>query len=333
MYPRREVSLSGTDARRAALMLPGCYECSQRRIHCDNAQPTCLKCASRGIRCSGYGVRYRFKADLGARANPIPTDGPRYSAQNPTLGDPDLESSRSLDWAPARYRSEDHDSIDRDESFSISDITQIPEPVATDIWHNHESEDDPVEEVGDPLHSRTEAEAAISGDLLLGSREPWKQYFLNYCEYNARSQASILTSPVSQRIAAEMVLVDDHQNGWRNLVLPLARQDALVEDTVLSVAAFHFSMNVDDRFLNPTLVYQRAIRRLRSRQDVTSYDIVRKQSVLLSLLVLLVAAVVSGSSDFRTIFGLLEACLQALGGEESISHGELGTFLVWQIHK
>jgi hypothetical protein len=99
------------------------------------------------------------------------------------------------------------------------------------------------------------------------------------------------------------------------------------------VAAFHFSMNVDDRFLNPTLVYQRAIRRLRSRQDVTSYDIVRKQSVLLSLLVLLVAAVVSGSSDFRTIFGLLEACLQALGGEESISHGELGTFLVWQIHK
>jgi hypothetical protein len=168
-------------------MFTGCYECSQRRIHCDNAQPTCLKCASRGIRCSGYGVRYRFKADLGARAKPIPIDGPRYSDQNPNLGDPDLEQSRSLDWVPAHYRSGDRDSIDRDESASISDFTRIPEPVATDDWPNQDLEDDPVEEVGAPLQSRTDAEAVISGDLALSSREPWKQYFLNYCEYDVRA--------------------------------------------------------------------------------------------------------------------------------------------------
>ena len=107
----------------------------------------------------------------------------------------------------------------------------------------------------------------------------------------------------------------------------------MVEDTVLSAAAFHFATNVNDQFLKPTAVYQRAIRNLRLRQDLTSYGMVGKQTILLSLLLLLVAAVVSGSSDFRTIFGLLEACLQALGGEESISQGELGTFVIWQIHK
>lgn len=130
-----------------------------------------------------------------------------------------------------------------------------------------------------------------------------------------------------------MVLVDDHRNAWRHLVLPIAQQDELVEATVLSAAAFHFATNVDDRFLKPNAMYQRAIRNLRSRQDLMSYDMVANQSVLLSILVLLVAAVVSGSSDFRTIFGLLEACVHALGGEDCISHGELGTFIVWQIHK
>ncbi|KAE8314057.1 hypothetical protein BDV41DRAFT_242477 [Aspergillus transmontanensis] len=42
-------------------MCAGCYECSQRRIHCDRVQPCCGKCASRGIPCSGLGVRYRFR--------------------------------------------------------------------------------------------------------------------------------------------------------------------------------------------------------------------------------------------------------------------------------
>ncbi|KAE8351220.1 hypothetical protein BDV28DRAFT_23658 [Aspergillus coremiiformis] len=41
--------------------IKGCYECSQRRIHCDRTQPCCGKCASRGIPCSGLGVRYRFR--------------------------------------------------------------------------------------------------------------------------------------------------------------------------------------------------------------------------------------------------------------------------------
>ena len=130
-----------------------------------------------------------------------------------------------------------------------------------------------------------------------------------------------------------MVTVDDHRNGWRYLILPMAQQDELVENAVLSAAAFHFAANVDGQLLEPIAVYQSAIRKLRLRQDLTYIDMQGRQAILLSLLVLLVAAVISGSSDFRTIFALLEGALHALGGEEAMSRGELGRFVVLQIRK
>lgn len=130
-----------------------------------------------------------------------------------------------------------------------------------------------------------------------------------------------------------MVAVDDQGNGWRYFVLPIAEEDELVDYSVLSAAAFHFAANVNAGFLEPMAIYQRAIRKLRVRQDMMRYNLLEQQTILLSLLVLLVTAVVSGSSDFRTIFGLLEGGLYALGGEERMSHGELGRFLVWQIRK
>lgn len=130
-----------------------------------------------------------------------------------------------------------------------------------------------------------------------------------------------------------MVSIDDQRNGWRYLVLPIAQDDDLVNDAVLSAAAFHFAANINAHFFEPVAVYQNAIQKLRLRQDVTCYNVLEQQKILLSLLVLLVAAVVGGSSDFRTIFGLLEGGLYALGGEEHMSHGELGRFVVWQIRK
>lgn len=45
----------------------GCYECSQRRIHCDRGEPTCRKCENKGLQCSGYGIRYRFNDGVAAR--------------------------------------------------------------------------------------------------------------------------------------------------------------------------------------------------------------------------------------------------------------------------
>lgn len=137
----------------------------------------------------------------------------------------------------------------------------------------------------------------------------------------------------STHIALEMVVIDDRSNGWRHLVLPVARIDELVRDAVLAAAAYHFSSNVNSHQFEPNLYYHKAIDRLRRRQDLSAYDVTGKQIICLALTVLLSVGLVSGSSDFRILFKLLEAALDAVGGEEKLLSGELGDFVIKQIRK
>lgn len=58
--PQEEISGLG-EWNRTNIPRSGCYQCSQRRIHCDRMQPSCGKCVSKGFMCSGIGVRYRFR--------------------------------------------------------------------------------------------------------------------------------------------------------------------------------------------------------------------------------------------------------------------------------
>lgn len=44
----------------------GCKQCSRRRIRCDKTGYPCQKCIAKGLDCSGYGVDYRFAADVAA---------------------------------------------------------------------------------------------------------------------------------------------------------------------------------------------------------------------------------------------------------------------------
>lgn len=44
----------------------GCFQCSKRRIVCDDTQPICLKCQKKGIECSGPG-RIRFSNAVALR--------------------------------------------------------------------------------------------------------------------------------------------------------------------------------------------------------------------------------------------------------------------------
>lgn len=143
----------------------------------------------------------------------------------------------------------------------------------------------------------------------------------------------ILTLSVANNIAPELVVIDDHQNGWRFLVLPIAGMDNLVMDAVLSASAFHFAANVNDQLYKPDIIYAKTIQKLQARQDLDTQDTVGKQNVLLALLVLLAVVMVNGCSDFPTVFNLLESAVQAIGGEEASMQGELGRFLVRQIRK
>lgn len=127
--------------------------------------------------------------------------------------------------------------------------------------------------------------------------------------------------------------MDDSNNGWRYLVLPIARTDDMVRAAVTAAAAFHFHSSTDTRLVDPMASYYNAIALLRKRQDLAGESVVGQQSVLLGLLVMLASTMIQGSSDFRVLFNLIETAFSAVGGEDAVAQGELGTFLVRQVRK
>lgn len=133
-----------------------------------------------------------------------------------------------------------------------------------------------------------------------------------------------------------MVVVDDRNNGWRHLLLPIARADDLVLDAVLAASAFHFvgSSTPNQLVANPHEIYARVIGRLQGRKDLPGYDLRTKQAIILSILVLLVVVMINGCSDFPIIFHMLQSALNAVGGEAGLSDGgEVAEFSLRQLHK
>jgi hypothetical protein len=138
---------------------------------------------------------------------------------------------------------------------------------------------------------------------------------------------------VGNEIASELVAIDDQRNGWRYLVLPIARSDRLVMRCALAAAAFHFTTNVSKDLVCPATIYQSAIAELQHRKDIRSYCNQDQQIIMLSLLTLLATSMVSGSVDFRVILHMIEAAWNAAGGEASFRSGELGVFITRQYRK
>lgn len=305
----------------------GCYECSQRRIHCDRAQPRCGKCEAKGLSCSGLGIRYRFNDDVIRRST---HDDPRGRQWDLGAG---RRSSFVLGSSGSTTASDDPQvagpNAGRSENFNFN------EPLAEPALRHYDTFDDGIDdasgatplqnsspdteddEIQDPTIAQVQPENALSL-IPVKSFQTWEEYLLQH---------------FSDKIAPEMVPVDDQRNGWRRLILPLAHTDQLIRDAVLSASAFHFSSTVSTHQFAPGAIYHRAIRRLRGRQDLEHYSVDEKQIVVLSLLVFLATVLVSGSSDYRIVLKLLEAAVSAAGGDDILKDGELGLFIVRQIHK
>ncbi|EXJ55454.1 hypothetical protein A1O7_08381 [Cladophialophora yegresii CBS 114405] len=302
----------------------GCFECSQRRIDCDRTQPSCAKCVAKGLNCSGLGLRYRFVDDItsseGRRraretlhqhlASPLPSD----------VHQPGTKDAAARIYACPESKSDiyallaDHEkmSMSRNTSNGRTDLSfPSTSPIQSD-WAQVSSSTSSSPLPGS--HHEPDLIATPPSDLVAA----WQQYCLLH---------------FSNHIAAELVVIDDHQNGWRYLILPIAHHDELVREAVLSASVFHFCATVEEKVFDPNIIYNNAIRGLRQRQNLDAYDTSGKQTVLLALLVLLATVIVNGSSDFPTVFNLLEAALTASGGEAAVEAGELGVFLVRQIRK
>lgn len=130
-----------------------------------------------------------------------------------------------------------------------------------------------------------------------------------------------------------MVVIDDNHNGWRFFILPIALEQDLLQQAVISASAFHHSANVGHQLLDADQAYAKAIHQLREQQDLDGHDMMGKQTILLTLLVLLAVVMINGSSDFPIVMQLLESAVEAIGGEETLTGHDLGLFIVRQVRK
>jgi len=122
---------------------------------------------------------------------------------------------------------------------------------------------------------------------------------------------------------------DADNNGYRNLILPLAHEDPLVQRAVMVVSALHLGSQQIQ--LRQQAEIGRAAILARLRQDVTrgSVEGVLNVSTWATIVVLLVGETVTGSSEFVHLFGMLR-CLMSLQNGKPLGSRGLSTFLDYQ---
>ncbi|KAI1408026.1 hypothetical protein F5Y13DRAFT_114925 [Hypoxylon sp. FL1857] len=292
----------------------GCYECSQRRIHCDRGEPSCDKCISKGLECSGIsGQRQKFRnwvaPERKARTRPAPSCR-RLNDRETIVASPAAEISESP-TEPTRGSRE---------------CSTAEGPSGAPVLRQKGSCHDQQGQV--EYDTFTGPEYSIAGSPLglpippaLDHVAPWQRFLLQH---------------FSDCIAPEMVIIDDCNNGWRHLVLPLACTDKLVMCSVLAVAAYHFSQRVNGQYLvAPTKLYSRTIHELQQRRNLCNCDIDTRYRIIVTLVVLLVSTMVNGSSDFVIVFRMLQSALGFVGGEETLAASErdIASFSAKQIRK
>ncbi|KAL1874765.1 hypothetical protein VTK73DRAFT_184 [Phialemonium thermophilum] len=271
----------------------GCYECSQRRINCDRTEPSCEKCIAKGIECSGMGgkrdrFRNAFCPDLARRkksSSPESTGSTCSSSASPPFSLPD-DPAAAIPSVVSQADVPSH--CDGEQAYSAEE--QLWALVPQDVLDCSE----PLSPAGFSL-VRSAAMTRPVGDHIA----PWQRFLLNH---------------FSDAVAPAMEVMDDHRNGWRRVLLPLACADEMVLSSVLAVSAFHLSINAPQAprqtGADPMVLYSRAVSELRRRSDLHSCDPDTVRRILVTIVVLLCATMVSGIPDFPIIFRMLRAALE-----------------------
>ncbi|KAG5758588.1 hypothetical protein H9Q72_013277 [Fusarium xylarioides] len=309
----------------------GCHECSKRRIHCDRNEPSCNKCTSRGLSCSGLGIRHRFNKGVAARGKWAGKTIDRVYEENEwKVSSPGKDASAS--------------------SASSSAADTNPESTGSQHDDNEDQQDDDIEYITSDIGIY---DLVLANSQSPADREVFMTLFLKGVPDNMPAWKRNLFMTFSRCISTEMVAIDGLHNDWRHLLLPLAQQDELVMDAVLTVSAFHFHINkLDNNFKknqkqysafgsntygtyvpDPYQLLGRTLQGLRQRQELICNNQTTQQSVLISLLLLMTSVLVTGGSDFPVLLRMLESALDAIGGKEGLGTGILAGFIMRELHK
>ncbi|WXC57969.1 hypothetical protein SNK03_003870 [Fusarium graminearum] len=308
----------------------GCHECSKRRIHCDRTEPSCYKCTSRGLSCSGLGIRHRFNKGVAARGKWAGKTIDKVYEENEwkvTTRDQDVRKPWTTSTVSQREENTESPSHDNARLCNLRDETNSSQPNTQDL--------------------------VVHQNAILDDHTIFCTIFLHNIRDSTPSWKRNLYLTFSKCISTEMVAIDGVHNDWRHLLLPLAQQDELVMNAVLTVSAFHFHINkLENRLIqskqqysafgnnscdsyvpDPHLLLSRTLQGLRKRQELHSRDQTTQHSVLITLLLLMTSDLVTGGSDFPMLLRMLESALDAIGGKEGLGTGILAGFIMRELYK
>lgn len=126
-----------------------------------------------------------------------------------------------------------------------------------------------------------------------------------------------------------MVVVDHRSNGYRNILLPLASQDSLVQRAVSVVAALHLGEKQSQLFQAAEEGRSAIIQHLRRDASCNKYDKVFSLSTWATIILLLVGETVTGDHEFVYLYSMLQS---VLGCSEYLTNlfPDAGHFLLQQ---
>ncbi|PYI09407.1 hypothetical protein BO78DRAFT_415684 [Aspergillus sclerotiicarbonarius CBS 121057] len=336
----------------------GCFQCSKRRIICDRGEPVCLKCQKKGIECSGLG-RFRFTAGVATRGKLKGCTIPVLDANPDTAYKLSSDSPSSIRWRHDRNKVAKSDKpgkggrmritggqIEHLESnaLALSDTCVLGE----DCRRTPDMEAHAAVKVS---IAETDFASAWSGQILptsVANRGAALSLAQNGYRYTTQDlEQQFLTNgaltigrwiaPIDHRTrqsfdyfakyVAPVMVVLDISNGYRDIILPMAFEDELLQQAVSVVAAQHLGPRQPSSQAATESSRSAIISRLRRASQLGSPDLVFNPSTWATLIVLLVGETVTGSSEYSY---LLQTLLMLAKNMRDVDNSKLNEFLTKQ---
>ncbi|KAJ4387486.1 hypothetical protein N0V93_008078 [Gnomoniopsis smithogilvyi] len=342
-----------------------CFNCTKRRIVCDLTPSKCKKCEKKGLECPGYGVRYRFTngqtvslSEIGPSEGSSAAAAPSGGHQNILkwvdnskrvkkrrgfdVGGTSLNTGQStaptdsargqsdFETTPAQGQ-KDADG-NRSSAVAVQTSSLVVTVVPADVLQTHHEQRS--------LTVSHEVESSSSPDreaVVEITRKDWPppttafptgMLNLRPLLSNRDPQIRLLFDHFSAYVSPVMLMYDDRANGYRHQILPLAHSDPVVERAVCVAAAFHLSSTMPQLRLPAEEGRAAIIKKLSSM----SFDL--SDATWATILVLIVAELITGHEHILTLYKILVAFLearsQAMGPTGLAGGSPLGEFLYYQ---
>ncbi|KAH7017120.1 hypothetical protein EDB80DRAFT_565098, partial [Ilyonectria destructans] len=265
----------------------GCYECCKRRLKCDKTEPECLKCLKKGISCSGQGLRCRFSGHMAPAKSP-PTQKPQGIIVNPATSPSSISTTstgtrNSYRWVDAGDRLRRPRAVNPRRRSAASSASPGSETCSSTTTHD------------EPENSR---------EIVIYRNHAPLQLAL---DDSLHPQARALFSHFAECVAPIMVVFDSISNGYRDIILPLARQDGVLSRAVSVVAAFHLAEKAPELRDAAEAGHHAIVEKLR-RDSLLQPGQVFGPFTLATILVLLVGETITGADNYGYLLEML-ACL------------------------